>query len=797
MKIRKLFFIVLLSLPSCLNAQNLITGYVINDSNEPVEFANVFLTDNDGFVIVGTITNKGGQFQLEHKEKNDFKISVSHIGYEIWSKSFSNKENIELGAIKLTQNTELEEVIISSRKKVISKVGNKLVFNVENSKEVSGLDGLETIKFAPRIDPTSDCPHIFGKDQTLIYINGRPSNQPTASICKYLSTLRSDQIKKIEVITTTSAKLDAEGNKAIINVVLKENANIGFDGSTSIHYNQRTYPTYWPSTSLTYSTKKLSTSLNTAYFDEKQNNQLTNNFLFDEAYRESKTNTKPHIKGFLGSLNLDYELNSKINLGARLSSNFSKNDEKTTTETSFKNVVSQSIDSTFALPTNGNINYKYNALSVYGDIKLDTLGSMIKVSANTLRRIQSDNKTLHSTMFSGNSSEVIRTESALNDSDVDYRVNSLIADVEISRPKTKWEFGGKVTLINNDSNISFFDTNSGTPVIDPNQSNNFLYDETIIATYISFDLYHWDEWFIQLGLRYENTKTKGQSITLNEINNNGYNSIFPTAYISYDPNNNNSFSLGYSTSITRPRFYSVNPFRMYVDFFSYSEGNPFLLPSYTHNIELGYILKNNLSFFVSNIFINDSYDYLTLTSESDNLQITSPQNYFDQYILGVDVRYKWSPYKWYSNSLSLNWSYSESTSAIPDITLNRLAGNGLTLSTNNVFIINQKRENKLYLSFIQNLPSTDGFVNTSNSANLTLGGVFHFFNKNLILQLQMRDVFRQQRIIAVENYQNYRYESKTYNDTRAFTCLLTYKFGNKKSKQRQRNIDHSEQNRMN
>jgi hypothetical protein len=300
-----------------------------------------------------------------------------------------------------------------------------------------------------------------------------------------------------------------------------------------------------------------------------------------------------------------------------------------------------------------------------------------------------------------------------------------------------------------------------------------------------------------LGVRFENTKTTGKSVTLNDENTNSYNNVFPTAYISYDPNNNNSFSLGYSTSITRPRFYSVNPFRTYVDFFSYSEGNSQLLPSYSHNIEFSYIVKNNLSFFISNIFINDSFDYLTLTTEASNIEITSPQNYFDQYILGLDIRYKWKPKKWFSNRFSLNWSYSKSTSDIPDVTLSSLTGSGLSLSTSSVFIINSKRENKLYLRFFQNLPSTDAFVKTSNSANLTIGGVFHFLNKNLILSLQARDVFRQQRIIAVENYQNYRYETETYNDSQAFICMLTYKFGNKKSKKRQRNIDQSEQNRMN
>ena len=170
-----------------------------------------------GRVIAEDITDDDGKFELSYDEKCDCKLSITYLGYEDWNQSIQTDKNIELGIIKLVEKaSELEEVSITSRRKVITRVGKKLVFNVENSKEVSGLDGLETLKFAPRVDLTSDCPNVFGKDYTLIHINGRPSNQPNASLCKYLATLQSDEIKKIEVITTTSAKLDAEGNKLLI-----------------------------------------------------------------------------------------------------------------------------------------------------------------------------------------------------------------------------------------------------------------------------------------------------------------------------------------------------------------------------------------------------------------------------------------------------------------------------------------------------------------------------------------------------------------------------------------------------
>tara|TARA_B110000908_G_C10192582_1_gene421244 strand:- start:17 stop:1210 length:1194 start_codon:yes stop_codon:yes gene_type:complete len=381
-KTNRIVFILVTTLPFYTNAQISITGIVKDQDNRLIKYANVVLTDSNGFIVVGNITDDDGKFELSYDEKCDCKLSITYLGYEDWSQSIQTDKNIELGIIKLVEKaSELEEVSITSRRKVITRVGKKLVFNVENSEEFSGLDGLETLKFAPRVDPTSDCPSVFGKDYTLIYINGRPSNQPNASICKYLATLQSDEIKKIEVITTTSAKLDAEGNKAIINIVLKEKTNIGFDGSTSIQYNQRTFPTYWPSTSLTYSSKKLSTSLNTSYFNEIQNNEVGSSLFFDESSRITESFNQPKNKGLLSNMNFDYQLNSKISIGVRFNGNYSKSNEDIKTKTFYYNSNSQSIDSTFALPSKGNTDYNYYALALYSDFKLDTLGSKLKISS--------------------------------------------------------------------------------------------------------------------------------------------------------------------------------------------------------------------------------------------------------------------------------------------------------------------------------------------------------------------------------------------------------------------------------
>lgn len=797
MKIKKSLFAVLLILQGYVNAQILISGNVVDPLNTAIEFANVMLTDANGKLMAATITDENGKFQFDFNVRCDCKLTISYLGYKTWHANLKDLKNMELGVIQLLETeTMLDEVNLVSRKKVIAKEGNKIVFFVENNKEISGLDGLEVLKFAPRVNPTTECPEVFGKQTTLIYINGRPTNQLPNGDCRYLTAIRSENIKKIEIITSTTAQYEAEGNKAIINIVLKNKLNNGFDGSSSMQYRQRTFPAFMPSTSLTYSNEKLSASFFTMYFKDKQKNLLNSNFYFDETTRFSETKTDPNFDGFLANFNLDYQINSKVNIGTAFNSNFSKNDSESTTETINGNRVTQATDSIFALPTKGVNDDDYYAISLYSDFKLDTLGSKLKLSANTLRRKQESERMLESTLFSEDNTE-IRTEQALNISDYDYQVNSLNTDIEITKAKTKWGIGGKVTLIENDSDISFFNIEDSVSVLDPSQSNKFLYNENIYATYLIIDLNHWEKWFLQIGLRFEYTETKGESVTLNETNRDDYSDFFPSVYMSFDPNDNHSFSFAYTTSLNRPQFQDVNPFRIFTSLFSFSEGNPQLLPSYTNNIELSYIFKSNLSFFLTNTFTNDSSDYLTFTENTGNIDITTPLNYFDQYIFSMDMRYKWEPTKWYSNQLSLNWSYSESTSELPNVTLPKLTGSGITFSTNSVFMLNQTNEDKFYLRFFQTTPSTDAFLKIQSSANLTLGGVFNFLKKRLVLQFQATDVFRQRKIIALEKFQKFKLQTETYNDNQGFAFTLTYKFGNKKSKNRERNVDQSERNRMN
>lgn len=462
----------------------------------------------------------------------------------------------------------------------------------------------------------------------------------------------------------------------------------------------------------------------------------------------------------------------------------------------FRNIPSQQIDSTLISPSINVNNYDYISASAYYDIKLDTIGSTLKFNYNHLSKNNEDDRSLFLSTYQGDQINLIRSNSALNLSNSKYQVNSLNVDVLLPINDSQFGFGGKLTFLENDSDIEYFDTTSGAEILDENQSNIFKYDENVIALYSSFEAPLGDEFYLIMGLRYEHTKTEGNSITLSTINENTFDNLFPSLVVTYDPSDKHSFSAGYSKRIDRPGFSDINPFRSYLDFFSYDEGNPLLTPSITHNIDFSYIFNNDLEISAYYTLLNDAIDFITLASEDDNVLISRPENFYDQSTLGLDIYYNWSPFNWFNSNNGFSAYYNNSDSDIPNVTLSNLSGYGYYISTRNTFTLNKEKGNSLYVNFFQNFPATEGFLKTYNRANLQIGGKFSFLNKKLELNASVSDIFRQNRNRGREIYQNYTFNSKIYNDIRRLNVALTYKFGNNKSKSSKRKVDDSDKTRL-
>ena len=189
--------------------------------------------------------------------------------------------------------------------------------------------------------------------------------------------------------------------------------------------------------------------------------------------------------------------------------------------------------------------------------------------------------------------------------------------------KINLSYGVKATFTKAKSDVLFFDTVSGSPVLDPNQSNEFDYSEDILAGYISGNTNLNDKLKMKFGLRLEDTKTKGVNAKINEVTVKNYTKLFPSLYFSYAKNGNNNFGFAYGRRINRPNFRNLNPFRFYINDNSYSVGNPFLQPTFSDNIELSHLYKKNLNTSLSLNVTTDGFGTVFNTDNINQDQIRS------------------------------------------------------------------------------------------------------------------------------------------------------------------------------
>jgi iron complex outermembrane receptor protein len=151
--------------------------------------------------------------------------------------------------------------------------------------------------------------------------------------------------------------------------------------------------------------------------------------------------------------------------------------------------------------------------------------------------------------------------------------------------KGKIETGAKFSYVKNDNLVDYRRLVGGNWEIDQIRSNHFIYDENINAAYVNYSR-EFKKWTVQGGLRLENTVAHGNQVVTRQTFRRDTTNLFPTAFVSYKVNDKNSLTVAYGRRITRPNYQDLNPFTYFLDTLSYRQGNIYLRPQYTHNIDL-------------------------------------------------------------------------------------------------------------------------------------------------------------------------------------------------------------------
>lgn len=791
---KHLITFILLTIPTLLLSQVQLKGKVI-DNTEPVVWANVALTTLNGEIITGGITDDNGTFNL-NTEPGNYKLIISFIGYTNFEKEINLSENLDLGTIILKEDANsLDEVVITHHKKLIEQKPDRLIFNVENSVTAVGGDALDALSIAPGLRVQNNSINLLGRGESRVMINGRLLQLTGEDLVNYLSSIASDNIKKIEIITSPPAKFEAEGNGGLINIILKKGRLNSWKNTISVVDNINTYNFLTLRNSLLYNKNKLSLSLNINGTKGNYRNLEEFQVFYPNSTWDININSKNRQDNLSAQLLVDYDISENTTAGVQYLGD-TKNPD--IIDESISNIFNQTNTLDSLLVNNGNNRVKVNShlINLHSNTKLDTLGRSISFDLDYFSYDSNQNRDFITNSFLPNNELLGINASANTASDQKIENYSIKTDIEHPLKFINLSYGAKISTIKNNSDIRFFNTITGTPILDTNISNTFEYKENNQALYVSGLKKINDKWDIQLGLRLENTTTEGFSVELNQTNTNDYTKLFPSLYASYKSNDNNSLSLSYGKRVQRPRFRDLNPFRVVVNSNTFSVGNPFLRPSFIDNFEFKHTYKEK---FTTNVFLNieDDGSSIIFTSDVENsTQIITRANFFKQYVYGIGESFLFNKISWWQSQNSLNLIGSE-TEFTEDIGAELQNGITFSATSSNKFTFN--KSTKLQLDLAYDSPFKVGLFSLGQTYSVDLGISKQFLNKDLQLAILVKDIFNTSSLNNLESSVNGIRQVYGQNDNNRFIRIsASYSFGNKKIKEKKRSFgNEEEQKRIN
>jgi outer membrane receptor protein involved in Fe transport len=633
-----------------------IFGSVIDaENNLPVEFANVALINPaTGKPVDGSVCDDKGKFEVVKVVEGTYNVAISFIGYEtqeIKSVTVEKKGDVNLGIVKLnTSSKVLNEVVVEGQKAIIEERVDRTIYNAENDQTARGGDATDVLKRVPMLSVDLDGNvSLRGSQNVTVLINNKPSTIMASSIADALKQIPADQIKSVEVITSPSAKYDAEGSGGIININTKKNtlqgATLNIDAGVGLRGSNLGLNGNYRKGKMGFSLGGFGRSMYnvTGSFDNSQltrDTTMSGGVVTDVEYLNLQR-AENRNNGLFGNYTLgwDYDIDKKnslaasVRFGARNNKTYQDNflteayKDDVFTSSSLRDVVSNDLSNTV------DINLTYTHLYEKPQKEL----SLMALYSKNNRNNDFENLTKEE-----NGAELYKGFKNLNDS---YN-QEITVQLDYQTPigtNQMIEIGGKDIMRKAFSDYTYLEDVDGSgeylPSSNTQLTNNLNYDQNIVAGYLSYTLTLPKGYSLKAGTRYEYTTVDAYSKTEESIEIPSYGVLVPSANLSKKLKTG-TLKVAYNRRIQRPSIQFLNPNIQASNQIDISSGNPELDPEYTNNYELSYstyIKGSSLNFtsFVRNT--TGSIQRVRQTTEIEGQILTTFENIGTENAYGASV----------------------------------------------------------------------------------------------------------------------------------------------------------------
>lgn len=783
----------LLSCTGMLHAQTgTITGLIKDSISKPFEGAIISLLQaDDSSLVKTTFTETDGRFEFQGLGEGNYFILSVNEGYRKYRSEVLRIDSLHpvlvLPEIRLekTGTQQLEDVKITARIPFVERKIDRTVVNVDAMISNAGTNALEMLEKSPgiRVDQDGNI-QLKGKGGVVIFIDDKPSYLSGNDLAAYLKSLPASALSQIEIMTNPPAKYDAAGNSGVINIITKKSKLRGFNGNISLNYMQGIYARTNNGFNFNYRNNKfnffgnVSQGIHNALNDLDINRTYKNEDLSVQSTFMQNSMIRSHGNDGNARLGLDYYLSEKTTLGIAangvLHSSSTHTDNQSILRDPTGNLtgrVQANNDESHKLGNGGaNLNFRH---------KFDSTERSLTVDADYFTYSNRIGQTFINDVY--NSGGVLASREQLNG-----RLPSTISIYAFKTDYThpfrkgyKLDAGYKVSFTQTDNVAEYANLINGEELPDYDKSNHFKYQESINAGYLNFSK-SFKRFAFQTGLRAEYTVSDGRQLgnilkpasSFKRI----YNNLFPTVYLTYklDSAGNNQLIFSYGKRIDRPYYQDLNPFIRPLDKFTFYSGNPYLKPTFSHNLEFTYNYKGMLNI---SLIYSDTRDQINETIEIDanGIYFSRPGNIGKSQItiLSADVTIPFA--KWLSTQVYMEASNRNFQSVLYTEQLNSKGNTGF------IYISNSFRFKKNWSAELSGFYSTK--LVSAQFLMAEIGQMTVAVQKKILkekgsVKVSLRDVFYTQKYRGTIN--NLRLTDANWiniADTRVLSVGFTYGFG--------------------
>jgi outer membrane receptor protein involved in Fe transport len=797
MTMKKLFTLLLLfGYVAAYSGSGDISGQLKDNVGEAIAFANVALYNSITNELVKVeISDLEGAFTLKGIPEGTYHLQVTFVGYsdiDIQNIVVEEGQEVDLKVLAFEQEAiELAEATVTAQRAMLEVKPDRTVFNVQGTINSTGSDALELLRKAPGVTvDNNDNVNVLGRSGVLYYVDGKRLPLSGQDLTNFLQSLPAEQIDRIDIITNPGAKYEAEGNAGIIDIKLKKDDSIGFNGTASSTVSQGQYARFNVNTNGNYRNKVSNTFFQLGYSDATSLFNITslgtqNGLLLDEVNENISERSNYNFR-----IGTDFFMSKKSTLGFLVGGRYGNGDSEgfnriviapSNASRIDSILVAQSFSESQRDQNTYNVNYRFD----------NSKGRTLNIDLD-YGRFDNENQRLQPNQYFDQREEEVLTE-VVNSFDTPSEIDiyTFNLDFEDKLLGGTFGFGSRITRVNSDNTFLFFNNIGSTAVLNDASSNLFDYTENVFAGYISYVRNLGEKLSLSAGLRAEQTDAMGNlqaflpelqepPVDLNYLN------WFPNAGLTWQVDRVNTLSLNYGRRINRPDYNVLNPFNNQLSELSYQRGNPFLRPEIVNNIELGYTFKYRYNFKLAYSKTSDQITRLISPDDRDpRASFITWANLSNQTIYSLNISAPVGITNWWNAYVNLNASHIDNQADYGDGAVVDVQALSYNLFQQHTFSLPGGW--KAELSSFYNGPGVWGGVFEYNARiNFNVGIQKKFLNEKLNARLSVNDIFLQQGFDGTSNFNGLDAYMEGMWDSRRVSLSLSYNFGNDKVKGRKR-----------